>query len=139
MAVLKTIDLDMDIHLPYDLMVKLAKAAGFICDDSVNESILDPWGFVQYLNAHSQLPILYKMRYINSKHEFFVTQRSTVNPLDVDEGESDGQLMTNFNVSMQVEMRLPVPKCFLFYNEGKIESSVAVEPDDGINILNESI
>ena len=31
-------------------------------------------------------------------------------------------------------MRLPVPKCFLFYNEGKIESSVAVEPDEGINI-----
>lgn len=136
----ETIDLDMDIHLPYDLMVKVAKAAGFDCDNSTNESILDPWGFVQYLNAHSQLPILYKMRYINSKHEFFVRMKNLpvhldlTNPLDVDDGESDGQLMTNFNVTMQVEMRLPVPKCFLFYNEGKIESSIEVEPEGGLNI-----
>ena len=136
----ETVDLDMDIHLPYDLMVKVAKAAGFDCDNSTNESILDPWGFVQYLNAHSQLPILYKMRYINSKHEFFVRMKNLpvhldlTNPLDVDDGESDGQLMTNFNVTMQVEMRLPVPKCFLFYNEGKIESSIEVEPEGGLNI-----
>lgn len=136
----ETIDLDMDIHLPYDLMVKLAIAAGFPTSNE-HDAILDPWGFTQYLNAHSQLPILYKMRYINSKYEFFVRMRNLpvhlnmTNSLDVDDGENDGQLMTNFNISMQVEMRLPVPKCFLFYNEGKIESSIEVEPNNNsINI-----
>ena len=135
----ETIDTDMDIHLPYDLMVNLARTAGFMVD-SATGTIIDPWNFLKYLNQHSQLPILYKLRYINAKHEFFVRMRNLpihldlTNPLDADDGEQSGQTSINYNVEMQIVMRLPVPKVFLFYNEGKLSNSIEVEPDEGINI-----
>lgn len=135
----ETVDTDMDIHLPYDLMVTLAKSAGFQIDSNTN-AIIDPWNLLKYLNQHSQMPILYKLRYINAKHEFFVRMRNLpihldlTNPLDADDGEQSGQTSMNYNIEMQIVMRLPVPKVFLFYNEGKLSNSIEVEPNEGIDI-----
>ena len=138
----ETVDLDMDIHLPYELMLQLAEAVGVPVDhdEKVIEQILDPYGFTKYLNRHSTMPIMYKMRYINGKHEFFVRMRNLpvhlnlTNALDADDGEMEGQLATNFNIDMQIVMRLPVPNAFLFYDEGKYENTVHTEPVDGIKV-----
>ena len=135
----ETIDTDMDIHIPYELMVTLARRAGFETDNE-NNSIIDPWNFTIYLNQHSQMPILYKLRYINSRYEFFIRMRNLpihldlTNALDADDGEQSGQTMINYGIEMQVVMRLPIPKVFLFYNEGKWPSTIEVEPDNGINV-----
>lgn len=135
----ETIDTDMDIHIPYELMVQLAIVAGFDVDNE-NNAILDPWNFTKYLNSYSQMPILYKLRYVNGKYEFFVRMRNLpihlnmTQPLEADDGEASGQTMTNFNIEMQVAMRLPIPKIFVFYNEGKWVNKVMVEPNDGITV-----
>ena len=135
----ETRDVDMDIHIPYELMVKVAAIAGYDID-TTNRSIIDSWNFLKYLNQHSQMPILYKLRYINGKHEYFVRMRNLpihmnlTNPLDADDGEQSGQLSLNYNIDMQIELRFPIPKVFLLYNEGKTENTVFAEPDEGINI-----
>lgn len=135
----ETNDIDMDIHIPYDLMVELAIKAGFQVDMDT-KAMVDPWNFVKYLNQHSQIPILYKLRYINGKHEFFARMRNLpihldlTNALDADDGEQSGQTMVNYGVEMQIVVRLPVPKVFLFYDEGKYKSSIELEPNEGITI-----
>ena len=135
----ETIDLDMDIHIPYELIFQLACLVGAPVDVN-EEAIIDPYNFVAYLNRHSQMPILYKMRYINGKHEFFVRMRNLpthlnlTNPLDADDGENDGQMMNNFNIDMQIVMRLPIPSLFLLYNEGKQVNSVHTESSEGLTV-----
>lgn len=135
----ETIDLDMDIHLPYELMFQIATMLNVPVDVN-EEAILDPWNFTTYLNRYSQMPILYKLRYINGRHEFFVRMRNLpthlnlTNQLDADEGENDGQMMNNFNIDMQVTMRLPIPSLFLLYNEGKQVNHIHTEPSGGLTV-----
>lgn len=139
MGCTETIDMDMDIHIPYDLMFQIATMIGSPVDVN-EEAIIDPYNFLTYLNNHSQMPILYKMRYINGKHEFFVRMRNLpthlnlTNPLDADEGENDGQMMNNFNIDMQIVMRLPIPSMFLLYNEGKQINTVHTEKSEGLTV-----
>ena len=42
--------------------------------------------------------------------------------------------MANYNIEMQIAMRLPIPKIFVFYNEAKWTNKVVVEPNNGINV-----
>lgn len=119
----ETVDTDMDFHVPYDLMSNVARDAGFeINDDNV---IIQPYDFLEYVNKHSQIPFLYKLRYINGKYEYFIRMNNmpfyldTRNQLDVDEGEQEGQTSTNYHIEMQVGTRVPVPKFYVYYAEGK--------------------
>lgn len=135
----ETIDVDMDLHVPYDLMYKVASVVGFSVDQHTG-TIIDPWNFISYINSGSQLPVLYKLRYINGRHEFFVRMRNLpihlnlTNQLDVDDGDTEGHLDNNFGIEMQIEMRLPVPKCYALYNEGKWNHKIEVEPNNGIGV-----
>lgn len=135
----ETIDLDMDIHIPYELLLQVAIMIGAPID-SANGLLIDPYTFLSYLNRHSQMPILYKMRYINGKHEFFVRMRNLpthlnlTNPLDADDGENDGQMMNNFNIDMQIVVRLPIPSLFLLYNEGKRVNTIHTEESEGLTV-----
>lgn len=138
----ETIEADMDFHIPYELMCDLAQDAGFDVEAQkpLGEKITDPYGFLSYLNSHSQIPVLYKLRYINDKHEYFIRMRNMPihldmrNKPDADEGEQEGQTSNNFNIEMQFVMRLPVPKFYVYYNELHPEQKTVVQPSNGINI-----
>ncbi len=126
-----TIDTDMDFHIPYDLMVDLANDAGFAIDE--NGTIVSPYDYLLYLNQHSQIPFLYKLRYINGKYEFFIRMNNlplyldTRNKLDPDDGEQDGQTSTNFNIDFPIRVIIPVPKFYIYYAEGKVSSDIYVD------------
>lgn len=111
--------IDQDYHIPYDLMLNLATDSGFKVKDRCIVDILE---FMNYLNSNSKLPITYKFRGINGKHEFFVRQRqqyvhTRINDLDVDTGERKNHLDANFNIEMTTLVTYPVPQYYMYYSE----------------------
>ena len=116
---------DVDFHVPKEIIICLAKDAGFEVDG--NGKVKDIVGFLKYLNAHSGLPFMYKLRTINGNNEFFikapqlVMQINTSNKLSIDEGERQGQLDNNFHVEMDCELRIPVPQFYAYYTDHTIE------------------
>lgn len=132
----ETIDTDMDFHVPYELMLDLANDAGY-CDE--NKAMKDPYEFLTYLNRHSQVPFLYKLRYINGKYEYFIRMNNIPiyldmrNKPDPDDGEQEGQTSSNYNIDWQVSMKLVVPKFYAYYTEEKCVGTIHVN-DTGINV-----
>lgn len=130
----ETNDIDMDFHIDRALITKVAQEAGFLLD--TNGEVVDPWNFVRFLNAYSQMPILYKLRLINQKYEYFVRMRNMPvhldfqNPLDVDEGNQEGMTANDFIIEFQIAVRFPAPRTFALYNEGKWIHEVHTENDN---------
>ena len=61
--------LSVDFHVPTSIMMDIANKAGFAIKDG---EIVDKLGFTQYLNRHSDLPFLFKLRAIKQKTAFFI-------------------------------------------------------------------
>lgn len=135
----ETNDIDCDFHLDRQLISKLAVEAGFNVDSHTGE-VLDPWNFVRFLNAYSQMPILYKLRLINQKYEYFLRMRNLpvhmdfTNPLDVDDGQQTGMTTGDYMIEFQIAVRFPAPRTFAFYNEGDWHHDIITEKNDGITV-----
>ena len=113
-------DISMDFHIPRSILLNVAEKAAFDIDDKGN--IVEPLEFVEYLNRHSDVPFLFKMRAINQRPEFFIRLRdlythiSTRDKLQVDDGERDGKLDFNYHVEMATELTIPVPAYYICYS-----------------------
>ena len=124
---------DMDFHVPKEIIICLAKDSGFEVD--VNGKVKDIIGFLQYLNSHSGLPFMYKLRTINGNNEFFikaphlVMHINTTNPLSIDDGERQGQLDNNFHVEMSCELLMPVPQFYAYFTDHTIELEKKLKRD----------
>ena len=134
----ETIDTDIDYHVPYELMASLAKDVGF----SIGEDgrINYPYKFLIYLNRYSQIPFMYKLRYINGHHEFFIRMNNmplhlnTTQHPNPDDGEQEGQTSSNYHIDFEVKMILPVPKFYVYYAEWKSHTDVHISPSKGVTI-----
>jgi len=109
---------DMDFHIPTELMMKVAIDSGF---EISNNEVTDMPGFLYYLNRHSQLPFMYKLRSIKGKYEYFIKMsemyiHTRTNNVSVDDGEREGQLINNFIVDFDCVVRFPVPKFYAYYS-----------------------
>jgi len=129
--------IDMDFHIPYKMMTQLAKDMSYQLDKDGN--ILDIVSFLNYVNAHSELPILFKLRTINQKMEFFMRFRdldiavSIRDKISYDDGEQKGQTFTNYHLEMEVNVQAPSPKLYIYYSENeqdidKVEEVVYPDP-----------
>jgi hypothetical protein len=127
----------VDFHIPYDIMVALARKLGLDIiksADGTNEWISpdEIMIFLNYLNKHSDLPIIYKMRAINQKPEFFVrvkdlyTHISCKDKISIDDGERDGKLDTNFNLEFQCVLTIPIPHFYAFMSQENLISTIRV-------------
>ena len=116
---------DMDFHVPKEIIICLAKDSGFEIDE--NGKVKDVIGFLKYLNAHSGLPFMYKLRTINGNNEFFIKASHLVmhivtsNNLSIDDGERQGQLDNNFHIDMDCELYMPVPQFYAYYTDHTVE------------------
>lgn len=113
-------DVAMDFNIPYNLIIQLAKDKGFFIDN--NNQIKDVHKFLRYLNSHSQFPFIYKLRCINGRNEFFIRipeiyVHIAANDLTADDGDREGQTMTNFVLEMQATVRFPAPNFFSYYSK----------------------
>lgn len=118
-------DVDMDFHVPYPMIIQIAKDLGFevTCTHDGYDQIENIPKFLRYLNMHSQIPFLYKHRTINGKHEFFIrAQRLCVNirptNISADDGDREGMNSNNFNIELECEVRFPAPRMYAYYSKG---------------------
>lgn len=116
-------NVDLDFHVPYPLMIQLARDNGF---ETINkgdtEFIKEVPKFLRWVNMRSALPFLYKFRALNGKNEFFIRMRDMyvhIRPTDIsaDDGEREGQLSNNFTIDLSAEVRFPAPKIYAYYSD----------------------
>lgn len=112
---------DMDFHVPKEIILCIAKDNGYEVDE--RGKVKDILGFLHYLNSHSGLPFMYKLRTINGNNEFFIKvphlfmHVNCTDPIGIDDGEREGQLDNNFHIEMNCELRIPVPQFYVYYTD----------------------
>lgn len=112
-------NVDMDFHVPYDLMLQIAIDNGFKIEGRKIKNIRE---FVHFLNSHSSLPFLYKYRCINGNNEFFIKMREMYVhiaslSLEADDGERQGVVTSNYVVELETQVRFPAPQVYGYYSE----------------------
>lgn len=134
-------DVDMDFHIPYSLMIQLAQDVGFsVTDNKIDE----PLKFLSYLNNNSAFPILYKLRTINGKNEFFIrlndvyVHLSCLDMINADDGERENMLYTNYIMEFTVVLKIPAPKMYIYYSMEEHDkiSSIENENENRIGLYN---
>ena len=113
---------DMDIHIPYDLVIQVARDAGF-CVTPENKIKNIP-AFLKYLNQNSDMPFIYKFRTINGNSEFFIRMSGLyvhIRPtaLEADDGEIEGKTRNNYIVNYECEVRFPAPRLYAYYSSSE--------------------
>lgn len=122
--------LSVDFHIPKDIMLNIADKAGF---DIKGGEVVDIISFITYLNSHSDLPFLFKIRAINQRPEFFIringlyTHINCTNKLTMDDGERDGKLDYNFHIEMNATLTIPIPAFYSFYSASELTIGIATK------------
>ena len=115
-------DTDLDFHIPYPIIIQLAKDNGFETYEKDGlEYVSNVPAFLRWLNMHSKLPFMYKYRALNGKNEFFIRMKDMyvhVRPTDLsaDDGEREGQMSNNFTIELNTETRFPAPQMYAYYS-----------------------
>jgi len=109
-----------DVHVPFELLLQVAEHAGFKTDKE-KKKIYKIDEFLVYLNSHSAIPFIYKLRYVNGRQEFFIRVtdmyvHTRVTDISIDNGERTGQLMGNFTIEINTETRFPAPQVYILYS-----------------------
>lgn len=136
-------NISADFHIPKSILLNIADRAGF---EIKNNEVVDIIDFLSYLNSHSDLPFLFKIRAINQKPEFFIrlnglyTHISTKDKLQLDDGERDGKLDTNFHIEMNATLTIPIPHFYSYYSATELTTTIETkERDDTIAIYSVNI
>ena len=124
-------DVDLDFHIPYQLMIQVAKDNNFATtreelpdSQGFKEYINNIPGFLRWINMHSTLPFLYRYRTLNGNNEFFLRMTKmyvhirSLN-LTADDGEREGQMTNNFGLEWTCEVRFPAPKMYAYYSDNE--------------------
>lgn len=110
--------IDMDFHIPTELMVRLAIDNGF---EVKNNEVVESAAFLYYLNSNSMLPFMYKFRNIKGIYEYFIRMpnmyiHTRTENVSVDDGEREAQLNNNFVVEFNSVVRFPTPQFYAYYS-----------------------
>ena len=122
--------ISVDIHVPKDIVLDIARKAGFEVRDGEVVAVIE---FINYMNLHSTVPFLFKIRAINQKMEYFIrisdlyTHIAVKDKLQVDSGETDGKLSFNYAVEMAAVLSMPVPHYFTYYSADDNQMGIKVE------------
>lgn len=125
---------DVDYHIPDELLVQLAEDTGnFVCPCS--GKIVDAENFVRYFNKHSKLPIYYKFDASKGTMQYFLRMPRCLihirtNPIDIDEGDTQGNLHNNFKVSFDCQVRFPSPKFYAYLSIKDRSNTVCISQLD---------
>lgn len=122
--------ISVDFHVPKHIITHIAEKAGFEISDGEVVDVLD---FIKYLNKHSSLPFLFKLRSINQQPEYFIRVNnvyahiSVMDKLQLDDGERDGKLDFNFHIEMNAVLDIPIPHYYAFYSAEEFTSDLMVK------------
>lgn len=122
--------ISVDFHVPKAILLNIAEKSGFEIKNNEVVNIID---FLSYLNSKSDLPFLFKIRAINQKPEFFIRMNNMpvhincTDKLQMDDGERDGKLDTNFHVEMNCVLTIPIPHFYAFYCATELTSKIELK------------
>lgn len=116
----ETRELVLDIHVPREIMAQIAVDAGFKINQDLD--IEDPFAFLKYLNSHSYITFVYKLRCVNNRNEFFIkmpncTAHIKSNMPSADEGERKDHTVTNFTIDFDIEVEMTAPYAFTYFSQ----------------------
>ena len=77
---------------------------------------------LEYLNSHSYIPFLYKLRCATGNKEFFLkvpncTAHIKAEIPQMDDGERKDAINTNYNIDFQVEIEMTAPYCYTYFSQ----------------------
>ena len=122
--------ISVDFHVPKSIVLNIANRAGF---DIKNGEVVDIISFLHYLNRHSEVPFLFKLRAINQHPEYFIridelyVHVLNKDKLQLDDGERDGKLDFNFHVEMNPVLEMPVPYYYAFYSGESYKNNLVLD------------
>lgn len=124
--------LDMDYHIPKELIIQIAKDGHFTIN---NGDIVDKIKFIQYLNSNSKVPFLYKLRGMTGTGGYFVRTVNYVHirypdSIELDDGERQGFVSSNYVVNYNIEVRMPVPRYYRYMSIYQ-HSNIKILDDSG--------
>ena len=127
--------INADFHVPKDIILNIANRAGF---EIKHGEVVDIISFLEYLNRHSELPFLFKIRAINQKAEFFIrmsglyTHISALDKLQLDDGDRNGKLDFYYHVEMNATLTIPIPQFYSYYSCSDLYTNIELkEPNSG--------
>jgi hypothetical protein len=133
-----TLYADVDFHVPGTMIRRLCGELNFKWDEE-KDGPADPIPLLNYLNSHSSLTFLYKLRKVNRRLEFYVrVPELMVNcrdiELDADTGERQGMTQTNYGLELKMTVRMPSPKYFIYFSYHEFEDMVYTDPTDMVKV-----
>lgn len=116
----ETRDMALDIHVPKPIILQIAFDNGFKITD--NGEIEEPMKLLEYLNTHSYIPFIYKLRCSTGNKEFFIKVPNCVAHLKMelptmDDGERQDSMTCNYVIDFQVEIEMTAPYCYTYFSE----------------------
>jgi hypothetical protein len=138
----------IDFHIPESCIIGLACKAGFelVKNPETGKMLIqkkDICDLTNYLNRHSHLPIICKMRGINQQPAYFMriddlyTHISCLNKLQPNDGDQVGKLYDNYDIEMEAVLTIPIPHFFVLFEEEYIGNELTVydkDPETSISL-----
>lgn len=117
----ETLTKDMDIHVPKDIIAQIAFDNGIELLTDKKE-VKNPMEMLSYLNTHSLIPFLYKLRCSTGNNEYFIKVPNCTVHLkselpSMDDGERNNALTTNYNIDFPLEVEMTAPYCYTYYSQ----------------------
>ena len=77
---------------------------------------------LRYLNAHSLIPFVYKLRCSNGNNEFFIKVPNCVAHIksempSMDDGERQDTMTTNYTIDFAIEVEMTAPYAYTYYSQ----------------------
>lgn len=130
----ETLDFDMDIHVPKKIISQIAFDNGFEIENGEPKY---PMVMLEYLNTHSLIPFIYKLRCSTGNSEYFIKVPNCVAHIkseipSKDDGEKMETISTNYTIEFPLEVEMTAPYSYTYYsqqeeqkylNQGPIDSS----------------
>ena len=137
----ETFDRDMDIHVPKGIISQIAFDNGFDLTEGGNPK--NPIEVLNYLNSHSLIPFMYKLRCTTGNDEYFIKAPNCTVHIkselpSMDEGERTNSLTTNYNIEFNLEVEMTAPYCYTYFSQKDLHQYLNTGPiinDNSITIM----
>ena len=116
----ETLTRDMDIHVPKEIISQIAFDNGFDLTEGGNPK--NPIEVLNYLNTHSLIPFMYKLRCTTGNDEYFIkVPNCTVHIKSelptMDDGERNNMISSNYNIEFPLEVEMTAPYCYTYFSQ----------------------
>jgi hypothetical protein len=129
-------ELALDIHVPKQIISQIAWDNNIRMNE--DGTPVDSAEMLKYLNAHSMIPFLYKLRCATGNNEYFIKVPDCMAHIKTelpngDDGERQDMVSTNYNIDFAVEIEMTAPYCYTYYSQREQNWIRNCAPTDNLN------